>query len=175
MAQAVSARRGAAKTRLRALPRLTATLSRSRESTKSRPRVVSSAEEAVMDTSAIAASCPWNLSTVPTRMPGHRDGRSSKNFAQRLTVHNTRTGTSLTAADIGSSGRHRRHTPTETSNPSRLPAGRHLIEDRAGSEISPTTFGADESDTMGPNQLHLSEDRDVLRPSAALSTSQIYP
>ena len=67
VAQFVCSSRGEAKTRLRPLPLLTATLRRSRDKRKSSPREVSSEDEAVMETSATGASCPWNLSTVPTR------------------------------------------------------------------------------------------------------------
>ena len=70
VAQFVCSSRGEAKTRLRPLPLLTATLRRSRDNRKSSPREVSSEDEAVMETSATGASCPWNLSTVPTRIVG---------------------------------------------------------------------------------------------------------
>lgn len=70
VAQFVCRSRGDAKTRLSPFPLLTATLSRSRDNRKSSPRDVSSEDEAVIETSTIGASCPWNLSTVPTRIPG---------------------------------------------------------------------------------------------------------
>ena len=50
--------------------RETATFKRFIEKRNSMLRGISSALEVAIDTMHIGASCPWNLSTVPTRVPG---------------------------------------------------------------------------------------------------------
>ena len=55
-----------------ACARETATLIRLSENRKARSRGISSPLEVVIDTRQIGASCPWNLSTVPTGTPGGR-------------------------------------------------------------------------------------------------------
>ena len=49
--------------------RLIATLTRFRLSKKEIPRGTSSTEEAASEKNTTGASLPWNLSTVPTRVP----------------------------------------------------------------------------------------------------------
>jgi len=73
--------RGEHTTTVRACARDTATLRRLRLKRKLRPRLTSSPVEAAIEKKTTGASCPWNLSTVPTRASSPRLSRSPWNLA----------------------------------------------------------------------------------------------
>src|SRR5579862_2024727 len=76
-----SRRRGLATTYARHFARDTATLSRLREKRKSRLRGRSSPLEVAIEKKTTAASCPWNLSTVPIRAPSGSVSASSATWS----------------------------------------------------------------------------------------------